>query len=83
MERTSSTTYVWSALFTLVASLFLALSAYVGGYFMLPDSEGRYPNRAIFKMYEPALRLQRSATGEPVTAGYVDPQGRRRLLRLR
>jgi hypothetical protein len=82
MERTSSTVDGWSVLLGLAALLVLALAGDVGGYFLLADSNGLFPSKAIFDLYKPALRIQRWATREPITAGYVDYQGRRILKRL-
>lgn len=62
--------------------LVTVLAIYIAGYFLLADSKGLYRGRWQFVLYEPAFRVQRWATGEPVNTGYVEPNGLHRNLRL-
>jgi len=82
MKRIPPTVYVWSMLAGLVVMFLVSISTYVGGYFLLADQKGLFPSEGYFKLYEPAVRVQRWATGKPVNTGYVDPIGRRFAKRL-
>lgn len=82
MERVSTAGYIRSILTGLGVMLLVSALAYVGGYFMLPDKQGLFPSEAVFKLYEPAARAQRWASGRSVNGGYVDENGRRFAKRL-
>jgi hypothetical protein len=82
MERVSTAGYIRSFLAGLCAMALVAALAYVGGYFLLPDEQGLFPSQAVFKLYEPAARAQRWASGKLVNGGYVDENGRRFAKRL-
>jgi hypothetical protein len=82
MERVSTASYIRSVLAGLCVLTLVAALAYVGGYFLLADEQGLFPSEAVFKLYEPAARVQLSATGKSVKMGYVDEKGRRFAKRL-
>ena len=70
--KPAASSYVGSAIGGTALFLLLALSAYVTGYLLLPNKNGLYQGEWQFKLFKPAMHVQRWITCREVSSGYID-----------
>ena len=72
MKPTSSRSFAGSVIGGSILFLFLAFSAYIAGYILLPNKDGLYQGEWQFELFKPAMYAQRWITCQEVSSGYID-----------
>ena len=82
MIPNSTRSFAVSAIGGSALFLFLAFSAYIAGYFLLPNKDGLYQGEWQFEMFKPAMYAQRWITRQEVSSGCIYSDGMHRSITL-